>query len=193
MSPVEYQSVVALYLRLLEFQGTTEFFDFSFPSSDVGGTTIRVVRFELPCSDGPTLWFTGSLGCTSEPREAEPEVPHGHHFIAFGSSAKLGMPELVAATYHFDRFVARLGIDHTFPLGPRSPFRSVGFSHGFVIAPTLEAALPVQNVGPNRVALLQVTPITLDEYELKRSQGAEALLSAWDDSKHDVSAADRYI
>lgn len=184
------RAIVNLYRRIIRYEGDEEYFKFRFAKDSPEDAWIQIVRFYMPCTDESKLWFSGAVQVVPPAVPLTEEISHDHYFITFGSSQTLDLPELVAASFHYDRFVEHLGLNHTFPLGPNSKFRFRGFSHAMIIAPTFDAALPNFEVLGRHIGLLHVLPITPVEYNMKISHGTDELLKMWERNQKDPSLVD---
>lgn len=183
----EYQKeLAAYYVAALRYGGNVELLDFSFASEEAGrSATVKVARMKLPCDDGTTLWFVGSLSHN----EASYSIgaDHSHQYVAISDADDLALCEMVASTYHFDRFLEVLDYGHTFPLGPRSALRTRGYSAGLILGADLYEHFKDDEsliLGiPTR--LFSVVPITRSELEKKKIKGLDTLLEAWNASGRD--------
>lgn len=174
--------LVGYYASSLRHERAARFLDFSFSSgSPRTAATIRVACFELPCTAGPSLWFSGSLGPPSA-------GGHSHEFVGIFDSPSPALSELVAATKHFDAFLSPLNTGHTFPLGSLSALRQLGYCAALVLEGSFYGAFERWNVllSGFTVAVFSVLPISAFELELKKASGIDALLEHWDSNGRDL-------
>lgn len=181
------QDLLRYYLAALEFNGPVESFEFSFAQHDARrAAVVKITRMALPCSDGSNLWFVGTLGARD--LNYSLACDHEHAFVGIFDSGELALCEVLASSYHYDRFVARLGYGHTFPLGPASVVRGKGYSSALVLDATvyqhfrendaLVAGIPTH--------LSSVVPVGDSELQVKQASGLDALLAQWDRGRRDI-------
>ncbi len=186
------KAVVAFLLDRLEHEGPAKLLDFSFAAEDPGrAAKVRVARLLLRCEDGSVLTISGSLGLVGYPSSLTDSTRHV--FLGLYDSGSDALSELVAASHHFDRFVTTLSVGDTFPLGPKSKLRRLGYAGALILggelyrpfkgAPASIAGIPIE--------LFSVHPLTEDELMAKRQGGLEELLARWKAQRKDYLAIRR--
>jgi hypothetical protein len=181
-----YQAVLLRhYFESLGSEGSADFIDFPFATGDLGmGLVVRVARIEMPCSDGSTLWFNGTL---TGPQETTSDAVQ---FVGIFDSDAPSLSELIATAGHYHSRVSALRIGDTVPLGPGSLLRGAGYRAFVVIEPDVYsffASTESSILGvPTRLAA--VLPIDAAELEVKKTKGLEALYEVWENTQRDLLA-----
>lgn len=140
----------------------------------------------LPCGDGIHLWFLGTLGARNGSYSLDRD--HEHAFVGIFDTSEPSLSELLASTYHYNRFVAGLDYGHTFPLGPASVLRRKGYSSAIVLDAALYRHFRQPDVLVAGIAthISSVVPLSDEELQVKARFGLDALLGRWDDVRRDV-------
>src|SRR5262249_3647175 len=149
-----------LYLRALGHSGPAELLDFSFAERDpASAASVRVARLSLPCDDGTSLWFTGSIGLVGPTSLIKTD--HLHLFIGMYDSEAHSVAELPAAAYHYNLAVDQLDYGHTLPLGRASPLRSKGYSSLLILDAGIyrHFAEPPTRIGDVSITIFSVLPM----------------------------------
>ncbi len=177
------KSLLSYYMVAMEYRGPVDLLKLQFASAEPSrAATVQVARIVLSCSDRTELFFCGTLSID----HAAIHVRDEHHFIGIFDSAETSLLELVAAALHFDRFVERLDYGHSFPLGPHSTLRQRGYRGALVLEKGLYSFFDECTARlPPQTSVFAVLPITETDLELKRREGLDALLAAWDAEKRD--------